>query len=174
MSTPPIPELLQHRPTFHGYVIPYTVLIDDSGVPDFKVTDLERWLECATSHLCSLCGTGLDYWVWYIGSAAAADAGIYTDLAMHRECCTYAAATCPFIADGKDYADTIRHRPGYTTIESAPRSAVSRPALFASKRRRDQLTILSDGLALRVRVGKEWERIPVGAPPPLSPTPSHP
>ena len=41
-----ITDRLQGRPIFQGFVVPYTVVVDAHGVPDFKVTNMDRWFEC--------------------------------------------------------------------------------------------------------------------------------
>lgn len=150
-----ITERLKGRPVYQGFVIPYSILVVN-GIPDFKTSDSERWLECATKRLCAICGARLDYWAWYIGSDTAADAGLFIDLGMHEECAFYSASVCPFIACGKEYAQNVRVPEGYVYL-AAP---AKRPAkMVASRRRRDQLTILANGPGFMVQVGPELERI---------------
>lgn len=155
-----ITERLKDRPVFQGMPVPYMVLVGKGGVPDFKVTDIERWHECVERKLCAICGTALDYWVWYIGGDKCADNGLYFDLAMHEECAFFSVSTCPFLAKDKDYATHIKAPPaGYTL--AVHHDVVRAEKMFASKRRRDQSKVTRVNGQLCVKTGPEVERIEI-------------
>jgi hypothetical protein len=151
-----ITDRLKDRPVYQGLPVPYMVLVV-KGVPDFKATDLKRWQECVQRKLCAICGQGLDYWVWYIGGPSCTDNGIYFDLAMHEECAFFSAATCPFLAKGKNYATHIKKPEGY--VLQVHHDVVRGEKLYATKRRRDQLQIQRVNGQLCVKTGPEVERI---------------
>lgn len=155
-------ERLKDRPKYGEYVIPYTVVVIN-GVPDFRVTDMERWEECVVGKLCAICGGPLDYWVWYIGGKNCADSGLYFDLAMHEECCFYAASVCPFLAAGRDYSS--RPQPdgaSQNMIMVQHNNVVKASVLYASKRRRDQLRVFDNGDGQMLAcTGPEIQRIQI-------------
>src|SRR5579864_7655450 len=151
-----ITERLKGRPVYQGFPVPYTVVVDIHGVPDFKATDMDRWRDCVERNLCAICGHKLDYWVWYIGGPSCADEGIYFDLAMHEECCFFSAAVCPFIAKGRDYASHVKLPAGYERLSAhqVKRGA----AIYASKRRRG-VKLVQVGGGVGVKAGAEVERV---------------
>lgn len=157
-----IPERMKNLPLYGEYPIPHGVVVVD-GVPDFRVSDMDKWWECVRGKLCAICGGPLEYWVWYIGGDRCAEHGVYFDLAMHEECCFYAASVCPFLAVGRDYSDRSTARiedAGY--VKEARVDVVKAKVLYASKRRRDQLQVIRNGTAgLLVQTGPEKERIQV-------------
>ncbi len=164
MSAPvAIPRWCIGRPTYKEFVIPFTTFIKSDGVPDFKITDLQHWFECAMGDLCAICGKYLTWDVWYCGSAAQCDAGQFVDLAMHRECMEYAVSVCPFFL-GRDYANwEPEYTEGMYVIALAKREFTNRPPeLYASRRVRGQHQILELGHVTLVQVGKEKERKRVG------------
>lgn len=168
MSDVPIPERLKSRPLYRGYVVPYSVLVDDQGRADFRVTDMDKWSECAKLKLCALCGQKLDYWVWYIGGPSCAESGVYFDLALHEECCFYAAKVCPFLMGAREYSERPAKvaREGYRTEVREDVPVAMPSALYASKRRRDQLKIVNNGGQLAVKTGPEAERRQIWPKPP--------
>lgn len=117
------PERLLSRPVYHGLPIPFTTFVNRASVPDFKVTDSERWHTCIDEHRCALCGDVLLYWCWYIGSIVHVNKQLVFDLGMHQECAKYASLTCPYIVYGKGYAHHIKPTDGgHVLQEFAPRS----------------------------------------------------
>lgn len=95
---PPMPHRLVALPVFRGLPVPWTVYVDDQGVPDFKVSVEERRIECAHDRLCGLCGVRLGYWIWFIGGELTVEHRLLFDPPMHEECARYAQAACPFIS----------------------------------------------------------------------------
>ena len=153
-----INERLEKRPRYGEYVIPYTVIVID-GVPDFRVTDMDRWLECIERKLCAICGERLDYWVWYLGGPSCVEGSVYFDPAMHEECCFYSASACPFLLGERGYSKRpiiVPH--GVIETHAMERGA----ALYATKRRRDQVTITTlDTGQSAILVGPAIEQIQV-------------
>jgi hypothetical protein len=90
-----------------GYPIPFIVLIDRNGEPQFTINDWRRVAECRTKHLCSICGKRFDkhpvsskYEMWFVGGSRCFlhPRGGFLDPPMHLDCATYALRVCPFLA----------------------------------------------------------------------------
>lgn len=93
-----IPDFLSHLPVFAGMPVPFTVFWHD-GKPDFRVTDINKRLECYGDSLCAICGrTMLGAQFWFIGGPASMDSGMFTDGPMHKNCAEYSIKVCPFLA----------------------------------------------------------------------------
>jgi hypothetical protein len=97
-----------------GYPIPYLVLIDRSGLPQFTINDQERAAECDRKGLCAICGKRLERTrsgkrvMWFVGGSRAFlhPAGAFLDPPMHHDCAEYALRVCPFLA-ARRYAGRI-------------------------------------------------------------------
>jgi len=98
-----IPENLKDRPTYKGYVVPYSVM-GEGGVPDFKTNDVIKVARCLRLRLCALCGMKMHKEIAFLGGDISGESKLYTDGPMHEECAAYAAQVCPHLAKGKDYA----------------------------------------------------------------------
>jgi hypothetical protein len=86
-----------------GYPIPFIVLRDKSGQPQFTINDVRKTNQCHTKRLCSICGKRMPSTVWFVGGSRCflhAD-GAFLDPPMHLECATYALIVCPFLAASK-------------------------------------------------------------------------
>lgn len=81
-----------------GLPIPYTVLIDSTGKPDFRVIDPLKWQRAVRCRVCGICGEPLGSRVAFVGGPSSITNRLFTDLPMHRECATYALQVCPFLA----------------------------------------------------------------------------
>lgn len=154
-----ITERLKNCLVYGGLPVPFLAMVGADGVPDFKVTDMDRWVLCVKEKLCAICGEHLDYWVWYIGGTSCAEQGIYHDLAMHEECAFYSASACPFLAHGRDYAKDPKPPAGRTLVSTLEIKKAD--VLYASKRRRDQVEIVQYGSGLVVKTGPEVERVQI-------------
>jgi hypothetical protein len=99
-----------------GYPVPYVVLWDKSGVPQFTINETGRQLECIFDRKCPICGTPLESKSWVVGGPFSAfdPEGAYTDSAMHTECMTYAMRVCPYLAAPKYVGriDDAKIKPG--------------------------------------------------------------
>lgn len=161
-----MPPALARRPQWKGMPVPYTTLIsNETGEPNFKVTDRAAWLIALADKLCALCGEALPYWVWYIGSAEHVSQEIVFDLAMHFDCAQWACLSCPYIALGKAYGNTIKPSPGAQIQELCPRSALSNEGvpLFLFKARRDSAkAVYSEALQIQLaKTGPVVESHPI-------------
>lgn len=97
------PECIRALPRDRrGYPIPYVVLVDADGVPDFVVNDAAKTLQVALERLCAICGEGLPEHPWFGGGPGNAllngDVAVYIDGPMHRECLHFALRVCPHLA----------------------------------------------------------------------------
>jgi hypothetical protein len=115
---PEVPQRLKANKTFKGYVVPYSVLIGDDGTPDFKVTDMEKWVEVLSQRKCALCGQLLDYWLYFLGGPQSCANSTFFDPAMHKECMEYAIEVCPYM-HGKDYSEHLKEHP-HVTLSTHP------------------------------------------------------
>jgi hypothetical protein len=97
----PLPRLLRTRPRDkRGYPIPFVVLIDRAGLPQFTINDARKVEQCRRKHLCGLCGKRMDDGFWFVGGARCFTHphGAFVDPPNHYECAEYALRVCPFLA----------------------------------------------------------------------------
>lgn len=97
----PLPKRLRTRPRdSRGYPIPFIVLIDKSGQPQFTINDTRSVSQCITKKLCSICGKRFENGVWFVGGSRCFmhQHGAFLDPPMHNECAEYALRVCPFLA----------------------------------------------------------------------------
>lgn len=105
----PVPKRLRTRPRDkRGYPIPFVVLIDQVGVPQFTINSHDRAVECRSKRLCGLCGKRMDGDTWFIGGPTCFthEHGAFVDPPSHYECAHYALQVCPFLA-APSYAKRI-------------------------------------------------------------------
>lgn len=99
--TVPIPKLmrtLERDP--RGYPIPFIVLRDKSGRPQFTINDVRKTEPARIKRLCQICGKKLEKLVWFVGGARCFTLaqGAFVDGPVHHECGQYALQVCPFLA----------------------------------------------------------------------------
>jgi hypothetical protein len=113
----PVPSRLAARPVDRrGYPIPYSVIVDSKGVPDFRVTDVERWMFAVNHRRCGMCGEPLGRKLAFVGGPLCHPNRYFTDLPMHRDCAEYALRVCPYLALPKaSHAQTIQEHEEYGT-----------------------------------------------------------
>ena len=94
----PIPMKLNHRPKYKGLPIPFIVQYY-RGVPDFRVTDPNKWQTCVEEKRCGLCGLKHESGrpLFFIGGSISHETRLFTDPPMHFECARYAMKVCPFL-----------------------------------------------------------------------------
>lgn len=111
----PIPPKLGLRPRdARGYPIPAGVVIDANGRPDFKTTDLSKWVFLVKHQRCGLCGEPLGRHKAFIGGPKSHESRLFTDLAMHRDCARYAVQVCPYLAAPRfKYSEQLAQHDGY-------------------------------------------------------------
>lgn len=83
-----------------GYPIPFVVLTDSSGEPNFRLDDAKKVHHCMINRLCGLCGQPLKDDMWVTGGAKRILSDIipFIDAALHFSCGKYALQVCPFMA----------------------------------------------------------------------------
>jgi len=165
MSSPstfpaPIPARLARRPKdARGYPIPAGVLVDEEGKPDFRVTDIRKWVALAESRCCALCGEPLGRHLAFVGGPLAHQNRFFTDLPMHRECAEYALQVCPFLAAPNfRYAESVRPGPGIAQLTTSDLVVPERPEkFFLGVTRSFQLVQGPDGTVLAYAAA--WEQV---------------
>ena len=96
----PIPKIMRTlRKDARGYPVPYIVMIDKSGLPQFTINDGVLVRECIRKKLCSICGKKLSA-LWFVGGSRSFlhERGAFLDPPLHLECAEYALVICPFLA----------------------------------------------------------------------------
>lgn len=112
-----IPKRLRTRPLFKGFPIPFLVLVKDE-VPDFRVTDDERWMKVVRDKICQLCGHPLGVNIFFIGGPSSHENHLFYDPAVHRDCGQYAMKVCPYLANSEwKYSDRELPPGGYKVKE---------------------------------------------------------
>ena len=127
-----IPARLAQRPRdSRGYPIPYSVLIDSSGRPDFRVADAETWVRTVNLRICSLCAQPLGKHLAFVGGPLTQVNRMFTDLPMHRDCAEYALKVCPFLAAPRfRYAETFSSKDADIAFAVNAHVSETRPEVF--------------------------------------------
>lgn len=84
-----------------GFPIPFIVLRDSTGMPQFTINDMRRIDDCRRKRLCSICGKRFDRnEMWFVGGSRCFlhEDGAFLDPPVHLECAEYALRVCPFLA----------------------------------------------------------------------------
>ena len=56
-----IPDRMLHLPiAAGGFPIPYVILVDDEGIPHFKINEESKVQECLVKDLCAICGLKME------------------------------------------------------------------------------------------------------------------
>jgi hypothetical protein len=85
------------QPVYRGFAVPFVTAVID-GVPDFRVTDERKRIDCIQNRLCGLCGGLLEGQYCFMGGESCSQTKIFFDPPMHEECAGYAMAVCPYFA----------------------------------------------------------------------------
>lgn len=154
----PMPPRLTSRPKdSRGYPIPASVMIDEAGVPDFRVTDIAKWVALAQTRRCALCGEPLGRHIAFVGGPLARKNRFFTDLGMHRDCAEYALKVCPYLAAPNfRYAESLRPGPG-VMVSVAPEVSPTRPEKFFMGITRDFAIVRGPSDTAMVHVSP-WEQ----------------
>lgn len=135
----PIPAVLDQRPKWKGYPIPFVIYVDANGVPDFRVND-ERYVTLAVSRrLCALCGTQLaPNWHAFIGGPLCEANRLFTDGPMHVVCARYSMTVCPYLATtsghhARDEAIAARHGDKVTILDTIGDQRPDKMGLFFTR-----------------------------------------
>jgi hypothetical protein len=104
-APPDMPPSLAARPTDarRGLPIPpvnlFTADTDAAALRvDFTTINTRTSAALAAARRCSLCGTGMGYWVAFLGTARTAELRRYADPPGHPDCMRAAVTLCPHIA----------------------------------------------------------------------------
>lgn len=90
-----------------GFPIPFIVMIDKTGTPQFTINDMRRTTECRRKGLCAICGKRFERHpvtqrpeMWFVGGSRCFlhELGAFLDPPLHLECAEYALVVCPFLA----------------------------------------------------------------------------
>lgn len=168
-----MPQALRQRPRSPSgqLPIPYTVPVID-GVPDFRVSDGEKWLECVTRGLCPLCGEEIKGNFWFVGGPLCHENRLFLDPGMHRDCAEYALQVCPFLASPKGHYANLGQRPPPEGFTVFPIVGPTRPDVFMLGRARSYRVsgalILADRWLEVVWWRDGVELLPNGQPKPAS------
>lgn len=85
-----------------GYPVPFIVLRDNDGKPQFAANDIRRVWQAIRESLCHICGQALDANPWFVGGPGSAllndNRAVYADGPMHHECMQFAMRVCPHLA----------------------------------------------------------------------------
>ncbi|HEY2617482.1 MAG TPA: hypothetical protein VGI78_09115 [Acetobacteraceae bacterium] len=97
-----VPQRMRTRPRdARGYPIPFLVMIDRNGTPQFTINDDAKAAACRAKRLCAICGKRFDPdGVWFVGGSRCFlhEHGAFIDPPSHLECATYSLRVCPFLA----------------------------------------------------------------------------
>jgi len=135
-----------------GYPIPFIVVRDRTGMPQFTINDAEKTEQCRRKGLCSICGKLFDRLpmgahpyravderprprmeTWFVGGTRCFlhEHGGFLDPPVHYECGEYALRVCPFLAASR-YAkriDDAKLAPGALPDHMLIREAFMQPSL---------------------------------------------
>jgi hypothetical protein len=107
MMTPLPMRMRTLRKDSRGYPVPFLVVIDKTGTPQFTINDTRRAHDCISKHLCAICGKRFDkhpvtarHEMWFVGGSRCFlhPMGAFIDPPLHLECAEYALRVCPFLA----------------------------------------------------------------------------
>jgi hypothetical protein len=121
------PERIARLPHYKGLPISFTTLVDENGIPNFKLTDNENVWISKRDGLCSICGEKLDYWKAFMVSEEEAETRLVFENPNHEECLRHAFNICPWLFYSKaQYSalDKVKVE-GMTVLESHPDRAKS-------------------------------------------------
>lgn len=111
-----------------GYPIPFTILRDSKGLPDFRRHDATLAGKSILHKICSICGHPLASDIWFISGVRIAlePRGGYIDPPVHKQCGTYALRVCPYLAvpsfskrltnEGKNVGKSVQVMPGKPVV----------------------------------------------------------
>lgn len=107
----------------YGRPVTYVTYADwDSDPPiiDFRITDINKRVECYERRLCGVCGLSLDYFITFIGGPIAATNRWYVDPAMHEGCADFSIAVCPHLSRYKAKFSERPFDPSISVVDRVP------------------------------------------------------
>lgn len=94
-----LPKCMEHlERDERGYPIPFNVMRNRNGKPDFRVIDPQKWGECVIYRLCALTGLPIGDDVAFVGGPMSIQSRLFTDAGMLPAAAEYAIQVCPFLA----------------------------------------------------------------------------
>lgn len=82
----------------HGRPIPWFVLTDDNGTPDFRVIRRDGIEDAQRYQLCWVCGQHRSRFGAFVIGPMCAINRVAAEPPCHRDCAIYSARACPFLA----------------------------------------------------------------------------
>lgn len=121
---PPLPRRLQHLPVVRGYPVPWFVAWID-GVPDFRISDRQKWHRAIRERRCWVCGEALGVHLAFVIGPMCGINRTTTEPPCHLACAVWSARACPFLARPharrRDVDEAIEvHQPGGTPLLRNP------------------------------------------------------
>lgn len=83
----------------HDRPIPWFVLRDDNGTPDFRVVRDHGIADAFRFELCWVCGQRRGAWSAFVVGPMCAVNRVSAEPPSHRDCAVYSAQACPFLAN---------------------------------------------------------------------------
>lgn len=141
-TLPPLPLSMQHLPRdSRGLPIPFIVAVDSTGLPDFRINDIAKVIQCLEKGLCAISGLPLSPSnIWFVGGPSSAyhPIGAYLDPPARKECLVWALQVCPFLATKSGYRmKPVKPKfevPGYAAIISHEAAEAEAPEYFVLAR----------------------------------------
>lgn len=91
------PERMAKLPHYKGLPVPALTLIDDKGIPQFKVIDNDKVWELKRDKKCGICGESLDYWIAFMVTEEEVNSRHIFESPNHIDCLKYAFEICPWL-----------------------------------------------------------------------------
>lgn len=130
LSQVPMPDSIAALPRDErGYPIPFNVVVDANGKPDFRIIDENKAATAMLTGRCALCGGDLIGNAAFVGGPRSINAHLFADGPMHPECAEYAVQVCPMIAAPK-FSYTEKTAPDGYEIANIREVSTQRPEVF--------------------------------------------
>jgi hypothetical protein len=95
----PVPARIARLPRDkHDRPLPWFVVAGQDGQPDFRLSSTAKVHEALRFHLCWVCGQTLGTWQAFLIGPMCAVNRTTAEPPSHRDCATYSAQVCPFLA----------------------------------------------------------------------------
>lgn len=94
---PPLPRRIRQLPVVRGYPVPWFVAWID-GVPDFRISDREKFRRAIRARRCWVCGERLGVHLVFVLGPMCGINRTTTEPPCHLDCADWSARACPFLA----------------------------------------------------------------------------
>jgi hypothetical protein len=113
----PIPKRIAKLPLDkRGYVIPWFVGYDDTGEPDFRLTDARKLIAAVKERRCFICGEPFGKYLAFTVGPMCVINRTSGEPPEHRECAEFAVQACPFLVN----PNQKRNPRAYRTDDATP------------------------------------------------------